>query len=113
MKTSAVESSSKRFEEDPVAARGLRELLDLFFERDELIAGLDKRRCQTFVAVRGMSRARRPFRQAVFSRSMDLTGGGIELATGQGQLVFEQLHLTLKLLHLSVVLGDPALSRPR
>jgi hypothetical protein len=35
-----------------------------------------------------------------------LTRGRIQLAAGQGELVFEQLHLSLQLGYLAVVLGD-------
>jgi hypothetical protein len=35
-----------------------------------------------------------------------LTRGRVELATGQGELVFEQLHLSLQLGYLAVVFSD-------
>jgi hypothetical protein len=40
---------------------------------------------------------------------MDSARRGFKFAAGQTKLVLEQFQLTLKLLHLSVVLDDPAL----
>ena len=101
-----------RLEEDAVAGRGLGELLDLFLQGNELLARF----------AQGGRRAARCFADALrfgaglgepLLESVDLTGGRVELAASERELVLEQLDLTLKLLTSRSYWAILRSSRPR
>jgi len=95
-------------DEHPVGARRLGELLDFFLECHELVARLAQRGGEPLVAAAGRLELRGRLRQPLLE-GMDPTRRRFELSAGQPKLVLEQFQLTLKLLHLSVVLDDSAL----
>jgi len=86
----------------------LGELFDLALERGELVARLREGRGEALVVVARALEGRTRLCQASFE-SVDVTGGRIEATSGQGELLGHQLELSLKLMHLSVVLSDPPL----
>src|SRR5918996_2809861 len=95
-------------DEHAVGAGRLREFPDFLFEGHELVAGLAERRGQPLVAVARRLELGGGLSQPLLE-GMNTPGSRFELSAGQPKLVLEQFQLTLKLLHLSVVLDDSAL----
>ena len=68
----------------------MRELLDLFFHGDELLARLLQSAGQPFVGIPGLVEFLAGLVET-FLECVDLAGGRIELPTREGELLFEQL----------------------